>query len=116
MRHYPGTGANDHIRADDGERPDVDIRRQLGLGVDDRARVDQTTISLRAHMRSALATTRPSTLTSPLNFQMPRTARVSRTSKIKCSPGTTGRRGKWPGKKCSLKVTFLSAVSDSPGV
>src|SRR3569623_75588 len=82
MRPHLGTGADDHIRADDGERPDVDIRRQLGLGVDDRARIDQTTISLRAHMRSALATTRPSTFTSPLNFQMPRTARVSRTSLI----------------------------------
>src|SRR3569623_1752617 len=82
MRPHLGTGADDHIRADDGERPDVDIRRQLGLGGDDRARGDQTTISLRAHMRSALATTRPSTFTSPLNFQMPRTARVSRTSKI----------------------------------
>src|SRR3569623_97426 len=78
------------IVGEDGERPDVDIRRQRGLGGDVRARSDQTTISLRAHMRSALATTRPATFTSPLNFQLPRTARVSRTSKLNCSPGSTG--------------------------
>jgi len=82
MGTNPAALADNHVGTDDGIGPYLYVGGQFRSGVNDGTRIDQISTSLCAHMRSALATTLPSTLASPLNFQTPRTARSNFTSRI----------------------------------
>ena len=90
-----------HVRSDDAVGADLDVVGELGRGIDQRGRMEThqraghavrpggTTI-LYAHIRSASAQSAPSTLALPEYFHIPRSDRLSSTSRIIWSPGITG--------------------------
>src|SRR6185295_19219458 len=74
--------------------PDLDVRADLGLAVDDRARVDDRhqPSSMIMAVKVASATWVSSTLASASNFQTERRRCFLRMNTLSWSPGTTGRR------------------------
>src|SRR4029078_10901216 len=92
-RGYPPAATEPAVLPDDRERPDLDVRADLGARVDQRRRMNAS-----PHLSRAMAPISPSPTTSPSTFAtpcilhiMPRTWSSS-SSNRSWSPGFTGRR------------------------
>src|SRR5690606_17540681 len=86
------TLADFHIGAHNAPRTDDNIVGQLGAGVDDGARVNQTHSLRSAQIISAEQTSLPSTLAVHSNFQMLRLLLRYLACSTSWSPGSTGER------------------------
>ncbi len=75
--------------SDHAEGTDADAAADARGGIDDRAAVDHASRPRSAHRISADATSRPSTVATQANRPMPRSMRLSATSRTSWSPGIT---------------------------
>ena len=77
VRADAGSRTENDTGADHTERTHVDIGPELGGRVHDGARIDHPVPSRNAPIKSAEATTLPSTFPRPATFQTPRVVRMS---------------------------------------